>query len=297
MSQSNLLTRIIEKQNRIANVCVVFVDIEKYSKRRTVNQIAVVDAFTSQLKTALLEISREYIDYAQANNVNFDTDIIKLPTGDGAEVIFPFEGLHDIHLRFARILLRHTDKNNRDSFCEKFVTQGWCNCHQNYNLAIGVSEGKAIIYTDINGGVNVAGAVVNMAARAMNQADRNQIMLTHEAYNQLIEMDDDPTLADSFQQYEAEIKHGLKMQIYQYCDPRDTHVNSSPPRDLALARRSEQLVQALKRLGMPIPDASHLQSLDKEKMMDGMEAFVNLLSDGTGASSLPPSSSDETNKH
>jgi len=291
MTKSPHLSDIIEKQNRTSTISVVFVDIEKYSKRRTVNQIAVVDSFTACLKDALQEISKSYIAYAQANNLNFDSDVIKLPTGDGAAIIFPFEGLHDIHLQFARTLLRIVDDKNRNNYCEKFAAQGWCNCHPNFNITTGISEGKGIIYTDLNGNYNVAGAVVNMAARAMGQADRNQIVLTQEAFNQLIEMDEDASLVDKFQRYEVEIKHGIRVQIYQYCNQADSFVNSMPSQALSLAKRSEEVLDALRRTGMPIPDPRAIEKIDKELMMNSMEAFAQLL--GGSPMKMPPPIGDE----
>jgi len=290
MTKSPHLSNIIEKQNRTSTISVVFVDIEKYSKRRTVNQIAVVDSFTACLKEALKEISKSYIAYAQARDLNFDSDVIKLPTGDGAAVIFPFEGLHDIHLQFARTLLRIVDDRNRNNYCEKFTAQGWCNCHSNFNITTGISEGKGIIYTDLNGNYNVAGAVVNMAARAMGQADRNQIVLTQEAFDQLIEMDEDASLVDKFQPYEVEIKHGIRVQIYQYCNQADGFVNSMPPKALSLAKRSEEVLDALRRSGMPIPDPHAIEKIDKDLMMNSMEAFAQLL--GGSQMQMPPSIGD-----
>lgn len=42
MIKSSFLASIIEKQNRISTLQVAFIDVEKYSKRRTANQILVV---------------------------------------------------------------------------------------------------------------------------------------------------------------------------------------------------------------------------------------------------------------
>jgi hypothetical protein len=40
---------------------VVAADIENYSKRRTLAQVAVVDAFTEASKAALEDVSKEYV--------------------------------------------------------------------------------------------------------------------------------------------------------------------------------------------------------------------------------------------
>jgi hypothetical protein len=115
-----------------------------------------------------------------------------------------------------------------------------------------------------------------MAARVMSEAERNQILLTSEAYNQLIEMEEDPTLSDKFQDFDVELKHGLQVQIYQYCNQADTFVNSQPPKDLINAKRVEVVMDALRQSGLPMPDHRAFDKIDKDKMLDSMEAFANL---------------------
>lgn len=96
--ESKHLNAILTRHNRTANLQVVFVDIVKYSKRRTLTQTEVIDQFTACLTRALKALARDHIDYAQANQLNFSTDVIVIPTGDGAAVLFSFDGLHDAHL-------------------------------------------------------------------------------------------------------------------------------------------------------------------------------------------------------
>jgi hypothetical protein len=137
------LDEIINRHNQIANAQVVFVDIEKYSKRRTQSQIAVINSFTACLEGALAETARQYVEYTQNNNINLQTDIIKIPTGDGAALGFTFDGLHDIHLNFARSLLKGAYDRRAGEVCDRFNEDGWCNCHAYFNLRVGISEGKA----------------------------------------------------------------------------------------------------------------------------------------------------------
>jgi hypothetical protein len=253
------------------------VDVEKYSRRRTVAQISVVDALTKCLKLALTEVSKQYIDYAQANGLNFDADIIKLPTGDGAAVVFPFEGLHDIHLCFATHLLKAVHQFNENTPCEKFAAHGWCNCHPNFNIRTGISEGKAIVYVDINGGYNVAGGVVNMAARAMGAGDRNQIIFTDEAYKDIVEMDENPQMVEKFVRYETPIKHNLMTYFYQFVDPSLPHLNSSPSSELELYARSRSVMSAMASSGVPIPDPTAMSNVDKKTFVTQMESFASAL--------------------
>ncbi|MGH8513154.1 MAG: hypothetical protein ACREV8_04280, partial [Gammaproteobacteria bacterium] len=196
---SNHLNEIIERHNSVANLQVVFVDIEKYSQRRTQSQVAVIECFTKHLKAALSTISANYVQYAQRNNINMSADIVRIPTGDGAAIVFSFDGLHDIHLTFALALLQEVHASNIASPCDRFETDGWCNCHTNYYLRTGINEGRGIIFQDINGSYNAAGAVLNNAARVMGRGDRQQVLFTESAYEQIVDMIYDDNLADRYQ--------------------------------------------------------------------------------------------------
>lgn len=227
-NQSQHLENIMNKHNRVSTLQIVFVDIEKYSKRKTKIQIAIIDEFTSCLKHALKEISHQHFEYFQSGNLNYQDDTITLPTGDGAAIVFSYSGLYEIHLDFARTLLQTVYQHNKKSECDKFQENGWCNCHSNFNLRIGISEGKGLIYRDLNGGYNVAGDVINMAARVMGLVGRNQIAFTADAYKQIVDLVDDPYLVDRFIEYpEVSIKHDAKLTVYQYIDDIEG-LNSEP---------------------------------------------------------------------
>jgi hypothetical protein len=49
MAEARHLDEIINRQNQIANLQVVFADVEKYSKRRTQAQVSVIRSFTQSL--------------------------------------------------------------------------------------------------------------------------------------------------------------------------------------------------------------------------------------------------------
>lgn len=256
MGDSEHLHRIISKHQRTANVQVVFLDIEKYSVRRTQSQIDVIDAFTACLDRALTETARKYISYTQGNDVNFSTDVIRLPTGDGAAIAFTFDGLHDIHLSFSEVMLQEAGAPRREAPCEKFNGAGWCNCHAYFNLRVEVAEGKAILYKDVNGSYNIAGNTINMAARIMAMMGRNQIGFTKESYDQIIDMVDDPAMSDRFREYEnVRLKHGLRVSIYQYLAPDNAFVNSGSVEELNLEAQLDSAMTRLSSSGiMPLPD-------------------------------------------
>jgi hypothetical protein len=273
MSQSQHLTDIMERHQRTCNMQVVFVDIEKYSQRRTVSQIEVVDAFTDCLGKALHDISKEYLEYTQANGLNFQKDIIRLPTGDGVAVVFSFDGLHDIHLKFAKALLRHTHELKAANSCDKFQAQGWCNCHPTFNVKIGISEGKGIIFKDVNDLFNVAGGVVNMAARVMGFGERNHIMFTDEAFSQIVDMIDDPNMVDHFVTYaDVEIKHKHKITIYQYKDADSQGLNNEPPTELVLKQRMNKIQEEWRSAGFGFPSVD-MEKTDPKVMLDQVEAI------------------------
>lgn len=96
-----------------------FFDIMNYSLRRTLNQVIIIESFMECIRNALKETSKEFIDYCQDNNINFLNDVIFIPTGDGAAVVFPFSGIHDVHLFFAKSLLKNISNVNKDD-CEKY---------------------------------------------------------------------------------------------------------------------------------------------------------------------------------
>lgn len=279
-TESNHLADIMDKHNRVANLQVAFVDIEKYSKRRSLTQIQVIDAFTDCLRNALRATSQQYIDYAQENDVNFQNDVIILPTGDGAAAVFSFEGVHDIHLSFAKALLGEAHKLRQESPCETFDQQGWCNCHSNFNIRIGISEGKGIVYHDVNGNYNVAGRVINMASRVMGLFDSNQIGFTEEAYRQIIDMVTDPYFIEHFAEFpKARVKHGLELDVYQFVDSSCEYLNSDPPSELVLDSRMRSIAERMEELmfGSDSVFLKRLEGADREARIEVMEKMAELM--------------------
>jgi class 3 adenylate cyclase len=261
----------MSRHNRTANTQVVFVDIEKYSKRSSAKQMAVIDAFTVCLREAIEAISRSSIGYAQANDLNFQQDIVVIPTGDGAALGFTFDGLHDMHLSFALALLEAVAQNNRTYDCAKFNEEGWCQCHAAFNLHVGVSDGKAIVYRDVNGDYNLAGSIVNDAARVMAFSERNQIIFTQEAYRHVIDMVDDSELATKFVEYTGvPIKHGENLTIYQFVDPAVTYLNSNPPAEL------EAMLAMLIAMDKGTRAMNALISQPGQNTADAMQTMANM---------------------
>lgn len=276
MKQSTFLDSLMEEKQAAVDIQVTFVDIEKYSNRKSTMQNAVIDRFTEITRAALRKLSQQYIEYAQRNQVNFDTDIIKIPTGDGLAVVFAFQGLHQIHLDFATLLVEEIHASNNENECAKFTDQGWCNCHTNFNVRVGVSEGKGVVYHDLNGNYNVAGTVINVASRIMGLGDRMQILVSDAAYKSLIDWTSDTTLEDSFRPFrDVEVKHGVKLDIYQYC-PKADFLNTAEPTELTLRLR---LAKATKVFGVPemgdLPDEARIDLA--RRMVESLEMLSGLM--------------------
>lgn len=233
--ESQHLLEIFQRHNRTCNALVVYLDVEKYSKRRTASQIEAIDSFTCALTDARDFTAKKHLDYAQRNDLNFKSDVIAIPTGDGAAVVFTFEGLHSIHLDFALEILRIAWEQRSRAPCDQFLANGWCNCHSYINLRIGVAEGKVILFRDFNGKYNVAGNAINLASRVMSLADHNQIIFTEPAYKQIIDMIDDPKFVTHFREFrDVRIKHNEKLNVYQYVADHGGYLNCEPPADLIL---------------------------------------------------------------
>ena len=109
---STHLDSIISKQNQTTHVRVVVVDIEKYSQRGSLAQLEVIRTFSNCLHAALDRVATKYLDYAQTNQLHFGKDILCLPRGDSAAIVFPFEGLAALPLRFATTLLQIVHGHN-----------------------------------------------------------------------------------------------------------------------------------------------------------------------------------------
>ena len=275
MKESSFLSSLVTSEHSGVNLQVVFTDIVKYSQRKTTVQKKVIDTFTEITKRALHSLGQKYLSYTQDKDLNFATDIMRLPTGDGLAVVFPFEGLERLHLDFSLLLLAEVHNHNEE--CERFTREGWCNCHDNFCVRVGVAEGKAIVYRDINGNINVAGNPINIASRIMGLAGRMQLMLSGEAYRALIDMTTDTALEENFREFrDIEVKHGLKLDVYQYCST-DDFLNTDEPQDLVLQSKIHGMMEQL----MPGLDLRSLSEENKTEIMteyaSSMETMLNKL--------------------
>lgn len=228
---SRHLDDIIEQSRGSASISTTFLDIVAYSKRKTAVQQKIITKFNAVLKRALGTVSAKYVIECQSKNINLATDIIKIPTGDGAAVVFSFSGFHNIALDFACEFLSETLAARGEHQCQEFTDKGWCNCHDFFDVRIGISDGGSIIYKDINGNFNVAGNAINIASRVMGLAERQSILLDSQAFKNITDMTEDVSLDKKFVSLgSVAVKHGLSIDVFQYVGSGENYLNIEKPK-------------------------------------------------------------------
>lgn len=280
---SRHLDDVIKKYFGSTNVLVVFLDIVKYSKRTSRSQQNVINSFSSVLKTSLDEISSMYVKESQLQDLNLNSDIIRIPTGDGAAIVFAFGGHQSIHLDFATSFLKNCYSSRHDENCEKFTSQGWCNCHDFFDVRIGASEGRCIVYKDVNDNYNVAGNAINIASRIMSLCDKQTILFSDEAYKNLIDMAEDTTIENRFNKYsDIRIKHDVLVDVYQYVGDGENYINRETPEHIEVLQKTFALSKDVPSFSINMNNSQRLQYL---KVMESLKdipssfGFVRLMND------------------
>jgi hypothetical protein len=125
-----------------------------------------------------------------------------------------------------------------------FSEHGWCNCHDFFDVRLGISDGRAIIFKDINDNYNVAGNPVNVASRVMGYGDNQQVLLTEDAYKNMIDMTEDTDLESKFKSHgKMPVKHNVVIGIYQYVGADDNFINTQVPMQVELQTQIEAMKQ------------------------------------------------------
>lgn len=258
---SQHLDGLIERNFGATSMQVVFLDIEKYSRRKSTAQRHIIDLFTTQVQQALNSLGQSHIEEIQRRNLNLSRDVIRLPTGDGMAIVFTFDGAEAMALDFCVAYMKENHENNTRASCERFAKDHWCNCHNNFRVRSGVAVGKGIVYKDINKQYNVAGNAINVAARVMGLADGGQVLFDAEAYRSVIDMTTSTDLEERFTNLGAlEVKHGVKVNVYQLTPPDCVFINSELPGPAALQQQMQRLRDA-----MPVGFDHAMGALDEER--------------------------------
>lgn len=143
--------------------------------------------------------------------------LILLPTGDGLCICFvEVEIPYDIHIRVARKIIERLDAYNTN--CQDEMRK--------FDLRIGINANVDNLVTDINGKQNIAGAGINIAARVMAAADKNQILVGQVVYNTLSQRE---KYMQAFKPFQAVAKHNVNVPVFQLIDPNCVGLNNNIP--------------------------------------------------------------------
>ncbi len=193
------------------NVKYIFLDIEKYSRVRSVEaQVEIIKILNDIVKESVNEI------------IGSESDMIYLPTGDGIciSLLDPFLP-YDSHLKLSLKILEKIDIHNENINDEMRI----------FSVRIGLNENVDNLVQDINGKLNVTGAGINMAQRIMGLADGNQILVSQSIYETFKYRE---KYMNKFRPYQATVKHNLKINVYQFVSDEFRGLNCDTPREFVL---------------------------------------------------------------
>lgn len=155
-------TAPVNSQNKVR---IVFVDVVEYSKYSDEDQVRVISSLNA-------EISREL--YPLFSRAGATPNLICLPAGDGLAMVFLNSESGTL---FA---LLHALMAWTRTVTKRFSLQRAC------RIRIGVHSGSLSIVTDINRMAGVCGDGINRCRRIMDAARPNQVLLSEEAYKDLL---------------------------------------------------------------------------------------------------------------
>lgn len=195
-------------------VKVVSVDIVKYSLRLPQLQSEIVKYFTSHLRQAITAIDPDGIYVNNNDYVKF------LASGDGTLIVFLDTIITpDIHFNFASALLKLVNGHNIQPCKSLLCSQNDDRCYKchKYDVRIGISQGLAVPFKDINHSPNYAGTPLNEASRIMGLAPINQIALSVCVYDEIGDYLPQ-TSTTQITEHVGNIKHGHYLRFYTFGD-------------------------------------------------------------------------------
>lgn len=213
---SQHLDRIIAREG-IVHTQAVFVDVEKCSRRKTAARLAVVKNFNALVQASLDETVAQYTKQFGDDGTSA-ADVAKSQAGDSVALMFTFSGVHDAHFRFAKIFLEKLHRQYQSKRCEDFDRDRFCNCcPELYFVRIGMDDGPAQVFRDINGCYNVIGTVIDMAFRIMNMGDGSQILMSDNTFKHIVDLEAEPDLEiHNRKKSDVPVKHDVRLDVYQY---------------------------------------------------------------------------------
>lgn len=194
----------------------IFLDVVSFTHKRSVEaQSEIVHNLNRIVETSLDELS---IDREK---------IIFLPTGDGICIaLLNIEEPYDVHVEVATGIIRGVHRHSQVERDEM----------RRFSVRIGINANIDNIVTDINKRKNLAGAGINMAARIMNTADGNQIIVGESVFDTLRDRE---KYMHSFKSHVATVKHGLTLRVYQLVDAKFVGLNTETPKEFEFGEKPQ----------------------------------------------------------
>lgn len=178
----------LNKKDEFENRLFVLFDFVSYSVQPSAIQKQLIRNFTKLLQPILLE---------------YDTDCVKIPIGDG-------------------IILGFRTGTNIFGFLNSFFSELRTynsSAPQEHQLKIrtALHYGPIYEYVDINGNPNFAGSGINIVARVGGQAEQNQVLLSEVCANFLRDSRKIRT-QNLGSAYSVTVKHGVTLSVQNYYD-------------------------------------------------------------------------------
>ena len=196
------MAEVAAQSSQLELAHVLFTDIVAFSKLPMEQQ--------DQILVLLQQLVRGTAEYKRATATD---QIISLPTGDGMALVF--FGDPEAAVRCAQELAAAVQE------------------HPELKLRIGVHSGPVYRMSDINANRNVTGGGINMAQRVMDCGDAGHILVSKTTADFLMQVGNWQGLLHDLG--EAEVKHGVKLHIYNLY--RTELGNPQRPAKLRLASR------------------------------------------------------------
>lgn len=184
----------------------IFLDVVGFTKGRSIEaQSNVVETLNNIVHTILKDRGIS------------ENDRILLPTGDGICIaLINIVSPYDIHLLIALDILKMLHEHNSTDI----------DSSRKYQVRIGINSNDDNLIVDVNGQRNPAGVGINMSQRVMNAGDGGQILIGQTVYELLGQRE---KYISSFQPYTAVVKHGNKLEVYQYMAKDKPGLNTDIP--------------------------------------------------------------------
>lgn len=197
------------------HVKYVYLDIVDFTKERSVEA-------QTEIVAALNAMARQALDGAADPD-----EVVLLPTGDGMGIaLLDPAAAYDAHFRVALALLEQLDRHNAAAE----------DARRRFQIRLGLNEHTDNVVVDVNGRRNLAGVGINMAQRVMALAEGGHLLVGATVY-ETVRHREQYMAPGLFRPFEAVVKHGVRLQVYQYIGRGEPGLRATPP--AAAARPGE----------------------------------------------------------